>query len=155
MGNLLKLTLVDWSKDGHVCMEEFFIESNYGVYEVRQAYKNSCKKTGITFDGKDNYTGCDLDREQWRILFTGYWENTIEDEAVVELCRFGLFNRNFSNGDLVDCEFAADLIMKFISLSMPGDFHYKFVESESVDSAEPINGWWNNELNDTFCYGLF
>lgn len=153
MSNLLKLTLGDWSRDGHGYMEKFFIESNYNVHEVRQAYKNSCKKTGITFDGEDNYTGCNLDREPWRIPLTGYWENTIEDKAVTELRRFGLLDRSFSTGDLVDCEFAADLIMKFISLSMPEDFHYEFVES--VDPAEPINGWWNSELNDTFCYGLF
>ena len=153
MSNLLKLTLGDWSRDGHGYMEKFFIESNYNVHEVRQAYKNSCKKTGITFDGEDNYTGCNLDREPWRIPLTGYWENTIEDKAVTELRRFGLLDRSFSTGDLVDCEFAADLFMKFISLSMPEDFHYEFVES--VDPAEPINGWWNSELNDTFCYGLF
>ena len=41
--------------------------------------------------------------------------------------------------------------MQFIALSMPEDFKYEFFEIES----DPINGWWNNELNVQFGYGLF
>ncbi|MCQ4782934.1 hypothetical protein [Anaerostipes hadrus] len=47
-----------------------------------------------------------------------------------------------------DC---AKLIMNFIALSMPEDFTYKLIESE----IEPINGYWNGELNAQLGYGLF
>ena len=42
--------------------------------------------------------------------------------------------------------------MNFIALSMPNDFEYKLVEKEDY---KPINGWWNDELNEQFGYGLF
>ena len=41
--------------------------------------------------------------------------------------------------------------MNFIALSMPEDFTYKLIESE----IEPINGYWNGELNAQVGYGLF
>ena len=47
-----------------------------------------------------------------------------------------------------DC---AKLIMNFIALSMPEDFTYKLIESE----IEPINGYWNGELNAQLGYGYF
>ena len=41
--------------------------------------------------------------------------------------------------------------MNFIALSMPEDFTYKLIEQE----YEYINGYWNDELNHQFGYGLF
>lgn len=51
----------------------------------------------------------------------------------------------------LDLEECALLIMSFISISMPKDFTYTLVE----DKIEPINGYWNPELNCQFGYGLF
>lgn len=44
-----KLVLGDWSKDGHKQSEDFLFDCNYDVHKIRQAYKDSCKKLGITF----------------------------------------------------------------------------------------------------------
>ena len=56
-------------------------------------------------------------------------------------------DRYYLNG----CKDSAKLIMKFISLSMPNDFRYKFVQEPQIES---INSW-NDELNQQFGYGLF
>lgn len=45
-----KLVLGDWSKDGHKQSEDFLFDCNYDVHKIRQAYKDSCKKLGITFN---------------------------------------------------------------------------------------------------------
>ena len=42
--------------------------------------------------------------------------------------------------------------MKFIGLSMPQDWKY---EHYIDDEIEPINGWWNKDLNVQFGYGLY
>ena len=51
-----KLVLGDWSKDGHKQSEDFLFDCNYDVHKIRQAYKDSCKKLGITFNDGRNYT---------------------------------------------------------------------------------------------------
>ena len=60
MKTLMKLTIGDWSKDGHNRMEHYYLNSNYDVHQVREAYKNSCKKTGVTFNHNEDYTGLGL-----------------------------------------------------------------------------------------------
>ena len=122
-----KLVLGDWSKDGHKQSEDFLFDCNYDVHKIRQAYKDSCKKLGITFNDGRDYTdnaGCLKDIE-WRRVGCDYYINETQD--------------------------CAKLIMNFIALSMPEDFTYKLTESE----IEPINGYWNGELNAQLGYGLF
>ena len=141
---ILKLSIGDWSEDGHGICDEVYIESNYDVQAIRKAYKDSCKKTGLTFNHGTNYTGLDLDEEEWRKIWTEYAESYIDEKATKILAEHGIEEFNDRNED------ASRLIMDFISLSMPEDFEYKIVTIE----AEPINGWWNSELNEQFGYGL-
>lgn len=61
------------------------------------------------------------------------------------------YNKNNDRYNIDDTKDCAMFIMNFIALSMPDDFTYKLVEVES----EPINGWWNDELNHQFGYGLY
>ncbi len=56
----IKFVIGDWSGDGHSRKEEFLIDSNYNLEELQEAYKRSCKLTGLTFDGDFEYTGLDL-----------------------------------------------------------------------------------------------
>lgn len=51
-----KLVLGDWSKDGHKQSEDFLFDCNYDVHKIRQAYKDSCKKLGITFNFTSFYS---------------------------------------------------------------------------------------------------
>jgi len=45
----------------------------------------------------------------------------------------------------------AKVIMNFIALSMPDDFTYQIVKK----NYPCINGYWNDNLNVQFGYGLF
>jgi hypothetical protein len=47
----------DWSSDGHGKSESFVLNGNYPVKMLRQAYKDSCKLTGVQFNHNYNYTG--------------------------------------------------------------------------------------------------
>lgn len=150
----VKLTLGDWSKDGHEKSDEFKYISNYSVKTIRDAYKNSCKLTGLTFNHNENYTDLDLIHDSWRYIWTEYEDSHIDEEAIEILKEFGLDVVEIYNLD-DDCFFevkdASDLIMRFIGLSMPSDWVYSLTE----DVYEPINGWWNDDLNVQFGYGLY
>lgn len=53
---IYKLKLGDQYNEGHRMSEVFLFDCNYDIHKIRQAYKDSCKKLGITFnDGKRLY----------------------------------------------------------------------------------------------------
>lgn len=150
----VKLTLGDWSKDGHERSDEFKYISNYPVDKIRQSYKDSCKLTGLTFNYNENYTGLKLSYESWRYIWTEYEDCHINEEAVDILNEFGIDVVKIYNLDdeyYFEPTYASDLIMRFIGLSMPSDWVYSLVK----DEYEPINGWWNGDLNVQFGYGLY
>ena len=60
---IYKLVLGDWSDDGHGISKDFLFECNYDVHKIRQAYKDSCKKLGVTFNHNKDYTGLGLGYE--------------------------------------------------------------------------------------------
>lgn len=98
----------------------------------------------------EDYTGLDLYNDDWRMIWTEYQSPDISESASKILSEFGLDSHCEDNKD------AAELILRFISLSMPNDFMYEFCEKhEPNDKFEPINGWWNKGLNVQFGYGLF
>jgi hypothetical protein len=156
----VKLVFGDWSGDGHNRYESFGIISNYDVSTIRKAYKDSCKLTGLTFNHNKDYTGLLQGRYgHWRQLFTEYESSEIEPEACAILEQFGLIEKDDWDeeddcGIAMDLEDVPDLMMKFIALSMPKDFIYTFSDIGLLN-AEPINGFYNSELNVQFGYGLF
>ena len=72
-----KLVLGDWSKDGHKQSEDFLFDCNYDVHKIRQAYKDSCKKLGITFNDGRDYTDLGLDYKDGRQIWTTYEESSM------------------------------------------------------------------------------
>ena len=153
---IYKLVLGDWSEDGHGISENFLFECNYDVHKIRQAYKDSCRKLGVTFNYNEDYTGLGLGYGSERQVWTEYREDGITRTAFEILNQAGCFNGidYYEGGDeyyIEEDEDCAKLIMNFISLSMPEDFTYKLIEQD----YECINGFWNDELNHQFGYGLF
>jgi hypothetical protein len=55
--NKMILVLGDWSDDGHGICRNILVEVNKDVADVRQAYKDSCKLTTISFNNQPNFTG--------------------------------------------------------------------------------------------------
>lgn len=165
---LFKVPVGDWSKDGHNQCDTYYVESNYSAKEMRQAYKDTCKKIGLQLNHNKDYIGIEgfdmYSKRNWRYLLTEYEESSIAEEAVDILLEHGFdFARVDGERDEIDryvvqeayfdSEGVFDLFMWFISYSMPSDFKYKQVMLEA--EAEPINGWWNKELNHQIGYGVF
>lgn len=156
----VKLTIGDWSEDGHNQYDQFVFEVNKDVSEIRQAYKDSCKLTGYQFNHNQDFTGLNLKwpESESRQICTEYEEYSISDEASEKLLEFGIdvISDDSDFVDYTDPETFANLIMEFIKLSLPDltweEASYK--NSELRDMA-PINGWWNKELNVQFGYGLY
>lgn len=149
----VKLTMGDWSRDGHEESDIFRYISNYPVETIRKAYKESCKLTGLTFS-LENYTNLDIRYGSWRYIWTEYEDSHMDEEAIDILKEFGLDVVELYHLDdtySFEPKSASDLMMRFIKLSMPSDWDYTL----DKDEYEPINGWWNDDLNVQFGYGLY
>lgn len=164
----VKLSIGDWSHDGHNQSEEFVFEVNKSVEEIRQAYKDSCKLAGIQFNHNDNYIGIEYDwRESHKYeCFTEYEDSRMRSDISKKLKAVGLDVSKYAINDEDDEQeqgefcFETDgfalLLMEFIKLSL-SDLTYEeaaFKKSE-LKTIPPINGWWNKDLNVQFGYGLF
>ena len=161
---LFKVPVGDWSDDGHGKYEDYYVEANYSAQEMRQAYKDTCKKIGLQMNHNTDYTGIEGLKSwgNWRYLLTNYEQSSISEEAIEILLEHGFDFENFDgerdeNDKLIvqDIYFSSEnvfeLFMWFVSYSMPNDFEYKQVTFE----AEPIVGYWNDGLNHQIGYGVF
>lgn len=155
----VRLTIGDWSKDGHSISEDFIYKSNKSVEEIRQAYKNSCKLTELSFNHDEDYTGLNLKYGTDRQIATEYQSSTISELALEILKKYEIELKSEDGSeeyfiDGVD-EFV-DILIKFIKLSLPDlkleEASYKKSELKDIPA---INGWGNKELNCQFGYGLF
>lgn len=160
---LFKVPVGDWSNDGHKQCVDYYVKANYSVSEMIQAYKDTCKKIGLQMNHNTDYTGIESKSswKNWRYLLTEYEQNSISEDAIEILQNHG-FNFNKmedidldSDGNVTSAFFNSEdvvkLFMWFISYSMPEDFYYK----PFIIEAEPIVGYWNNELNHQIGYGVF
>ena len=158
-----KIPIGDWSKDGHNQCEIFDIEANHPVEEIRQAYKDSCKLTGISFNHNQDYTGLNLPYDhpesEDRQICTEYESGNISKLAEDILRKHGLdvrdgydyYEKHQDEEVNIDgCEHFIEILMKFIKLSLP-DMEYKIVKND----VPFLNGFWNKDLNVQFGYGLF
>lgn len=156
---IYKLVLGDWSGDGHDIARDFLVVCNCdSVKDIQNAYKTSCRKLGVQFNGDDNnYIGEELSHGDPRIIWSIYGEDDMSAVAYSILdkagCFYGIHVEETDEGRfyIENLEECACLIMNFISLSMPDGFTYKVVR----DNYPHINGYWNKNLNVDFGYGLF
>lgn len=164
------LVLGDWSDDGHGKHDKILINSNIDVATIQQAYKDSCKLTGVSFNHNEDYTGLNRhyqEAEEYQIA-TNYERSGIPAKALAELLKHG-FRENFlENGkydfegwqetlakgeDLNYDDLFVDIWIWFVKLSLPKDV---VLEKTDVEDEIPvINGYWNQNLNVQFGYGLY
>ncbi|MGG2091331.1 hypothetical protein AB1283_01015 [Bacillus sp. S13(2024)] len=160
---LFKVPVGDWSEDGHNQSKDFYVYCNYPVEQMRQAYKDTCKKIGLQMNHNTNYIGIEIRGfRSWRYLLTEYEESSICEDAVEILLEHG-FEFDGIDGDrdennkfvLQKAAFSEEgvlnLFMWFISYSMPEDFEWEQV----TFNAEPIVGYWCDGLNHQIGYGVF
>lgn len=160
---IYRLVLGDWSEDGHGILKEVLIECNCNdVVDIQNAYKASCKKLGVQFNDDKDYTGRNLPYGDPHFIWTEYGDSNMSVVAYDILNKAGCFDGiDIEENDdgryyiesIEGCvlEEHAKVIMNFISLSMPDDFSYQIIKK----NYPCINGYWNDNLNVQFGYGLF
>lgn len=128
----VKLVLGDFTDDGHGITKEIRYMSNHDADTIWDAYKESCKKTGLCFN--DNNLP---DSEGWRQMFTDFDEYDLDERAADVLRDHGIEPADHSGNEglIFTPDSAAGLIMAFIALSMPDDWTYVLVK----DRFEMIN----------------
>ena len=155
MNNTYKITVGDWSDDGHGKTVDLTFTTNKTADEIRQGYWDSCVKTGVAFHHDDladmeNFnkmsSKADLAKIGHRIL-ADYGEYTISPEVIDIFLSFGF---DGEKGSLcVSARGLGEMILWFVGLSVEG------FQWEASAGVESINGFWNNSLNVQFGYGLF
>lgn len=154
--NKVKITIGDWSEDGHNHYDEFVFETNKTVKEIQDAYKQSCKLTGLIFDCNNNHTGIeelDWQHPEWndRKVCVEYENNHISKLAEKILTSYNVeVKKRYNADDFIN------LMINFIKLSLP-DLQIEettFKKSE-LDKIPAINGWWNKDCNESWGYGVY
>lgn len=161
------LVLGDWSDDGHGQSDVFGFEVNKTVEEIQEAYKQSCKLTGLSFNHNEDYTEQFYD---WEIKNNYY-------AATQYLCPF-IRQLFYDKCEELDCPLLSKFVQRryrcdtvyafdendsfkhfmdlwwwFVKLSLP-DLEHEHCDSVPMDSPV-INGYWNKGLNVQFGYGLY
>ncbi len=134
--NKMSLVLGDWSGDGHEKTEKVFIETNKFLGEVVQAYKDSCELTHVSFNDIAN----------------DYGDNHLDDEIakIFTELKCPLLEEIENEDNYLHPNLFARLWFWFISLSLP-DFQFKIIK----DDTPTINGYWSEDFNESFGYGLY
>lgn len=167
--NKMYLVLGDWSDDGHGLYKKILLESNISVKDIQQAYKDSCKLTGVSFNNNEDYTETDRPWEEsdnYRIA-VNYEDSMLFNFAFDILAKHGLTKEMLKGWDIdgiddEDCpndgfELYEELYVKlwiwFVKLSLPSDVIINIANEK--DEIPCINGYWNDNLNVQFGYGLY
>jgi len=153
--NKMYLVLGDWSEDGHGKSNKILVEVNKTVEEVQNAYKNSCKLTGISFNHDEDYTETD---RHWEIadkyrIAVEYERFDLTDEVIEVLTKFNCPKDIIENykEEAYENNYIA-LWFWFVSLSL-SDIEYSI--GSVKDDIPCINGYWDKNLNVGFGYGLY
>ena len=77
-----KIPIGDWSDDGHGKYEDYFIESNKPLEEVRELYIQACDKIGFSLDGSYKQTKLTPNAE--------YEDYKFSNETLDALLEFGV-----------------------------------------------------------------
>lgn len=165
--NKMYLVLGDWSGDGHGKYDKVLVESNKTVKEIQEAYKASCKLTGVSFNINEDFTGRKRDWMEARKyqIATRYEQGLdasrdVSDEAKQALRDAGFdVEKHFAYGMDEDNDQIEDndviflyLWTEFVKLSLPDLIINKIPEDDNIPV---INGYWDKNLNVQFGYGLY
>lgn len=161
--NRFMVVIGDWSHDGHGHSDYFVYRSNYNIDRLRQGYKDSCKSTGVQFNHNQDYTGnYDYRRDEWKRICTEYEQYIMDERAVNILDNHGVDLSMFEDIEggrkfISEPEQFAELILRFIRISLP-DLKWEeaaYKRSEIRHEIQPLNGYWNPDLNVQFGYGIY
>lgn len=115
---LFCITLGDWLGKGHDIKEDFLYDCNRPAAEIAAAYGMSREKYGVRFDG--------FKKDDPFAVWTSYGESGMSPEARGRARTRGASRRR--RRTMADAD-RADLVMRFIALSMP--------------AGSPTSRWWS------------
>lgn len=162
------LSLGDPSNDGHGQHDNILLESDVQVERVQQAYIDSCKLTGVSFNNNNDFTGVKRDwkdKEKY-LICVEYEEPFVPKAAFNVLVKFGLneklikkfagyedYEINLDDDENIVIR-EQDIFIKlwiwFVKLSAP-DISLEFVK----DEIPYINGGQGKLAGVQFGYGLY
>lgn len=165
--NKMYLVLGDWADDGHGKHDKILLKSNVSVKDIQDAYKASCKLTGVSFNHNEDFTETKRDwRESDKYRIACEYEDSQLSKFVFDiLTKHGLTKEMFKEwepddyGELEEggvglcVESFIELWIWFVKLSLPSVAVIKVVEEK--DDIPCINGYWDDNLNVQFGYGLY
>lgn len=132
---IILLDLGDVSGDGHEKYSTITYISNYPANVVSDAYIKSCNKTHIRFNSNLISLGItEPNTDNWEVVLSDYMDNTISQKAAKKISEYGINMSQYideSNKYTFNIAKAANLIMEFISLSMPNDWEYSEVSKDA------------------------
>lgn len=152
--NKIKITIGDWSQDGHNQSDEFAYNVNKSIPEMVAAYRASCQLTGLIFDCNENHTGIPgLDWQnpetEDRQIFVEYQQNELSDLAQDILAQHQLTLAPSP-------ESMAEFMLKFIQLTLPDlTFEEASAKRSELKDLPVLNGWWSKSCNESWGYGLY
>jgi len=135
--NTMYIDLGDPSNDGHGMTEKILVESNKTHKQILKAYKASCKKTGVSFNNNDDFTGID---RNWEVadnyrLCTDYEDHGMHKEFEEIILQHGctLLDdiEKYQGEYYLDSKTFVELFMWFVSLSLK-DFEWNLIEEEKI-----------------------
>ena len=168
--NQMHFVVGDWSDDGHGKSDKVLVEVNKTVKEIQDAYKASCKLTGISFNHNEDFTGVKREyRDQEKYLIATEWDSQciypeamkilLEHNCPVKEFFEGWDQDEYNDGELEYKYLSLDpedtfieLWFWFVKLSLP-DLKFQFPTYEK--KIPTINGYWDKDLNVQFGYGLY
>jgi hypothetical protein len=152
--HVIKIPIGDWSDDGHGKCDIYKIESNYPVGDLQNAYKASCKLTGVQFNHNQDYTGLKPSYRSERLICTEYEDGSVSSFAQEVFEEFGCTDKFLLEEGYFDgTKHFTKVLLWFIGLSMPKDWVWNLIAED--DNIPYLNGFWNDNLNVQFGYGLF
>jgi len=168
--NKMYLVLGDWSDDGHGKHDKILLESNVSVKDIQDAYKASCKLTGVSFNHNEDFTETNRDWEEAdRYRIACEYEDSLLSPFVFDiLAKHGLTKEmlkewdkdGYSNDDGFDehglglcVESYIELWIWFVKLNLPSIAIIKVADEKNEIPC--VNGYWDDNLNVQFGYGLY
>lgn len=164
------LNVGDWSGAGHEKHDQILIESNLPVKDVQQAYKNSCKLTGVQLNHNEDYTGIKRDwmaarefqlldeyesskitQKQFEVLF----EHGLRVEMLAEWNEEDVveYSKESSDGYSI---YGVDAYVKFwIWFTTLSNRSLELNTLKEENKLPNINGYWDKNLNVQFGYGIY
>lgn len=157
----VKLPIGDWSDDGHGECDYYLLNTTHSAEQMRRAYYESEKKTGLTFRYRYNDNPA-----RYKSICTEYEESYINEDQIEGLIKAGfdfeildlygeeiptLDNMTYDMIYIGDSEQIAKMILWFIGLSLR-DFEYEFVKD---DGYETLTQYGAGNFSHQFGYGVF